>query len=67
MNDLSDEGRREVLGEVLADQLQAILEYVKDIPHIKQDIIDIKDRLTNVENILQMHEADIVYLRKKVA
>lgn len=67
MNDLSDKDRREVLGEVLADQLQAILVYVKDIPKMKQDIRGLKDDMSDVKSLLQMHEVDIMYLRKKIA
>jgi hypothetical protein len=67
MNDLSYADRREVLGEVLADQLQAILEYVKEIPIIKEGLSSIEIRLSNVESLLRMHEADIVYLRQKIA
>jgi 2-phospho-L-lactate guanylyltransferase (CobY/MobA/RfbA family) len=67
MQSLSDEERREVLGEVLMDELKAIHDYVKDIPIIKQDIRAINERLTAVESIVQMHEADIRYLRQRIA
>jgi hypothetical protein len=67
MQSLSDDESRQVLGEVLADQLKAILEYVSEIPGIKEDIRSIKERLTSLEYKFDMHEADIGYLMKKVA
>ena len=66
MQSLSDSEQREVLGEVLADQLQAILEYVQEIPFIKQEISDIKDRLTSVEQIVKRHEVDIRQIRHQL-
>lgn len=66
MQSLSDEERREVLGEVLADELKAIHEYVRDIPLIFARLDKIDARLDSVENVTQMHEADIAYLRKEI-
>ena len=42
MQSLNDDERTEVLGGVLADELKASHEYVKDIPMIKQAIHQIK-------------------------
>jgi hypothetical protein len=67
MQDLSDEERREALGEVLADELKAILEYVKDIPQIKEDLTIVKIDVANLKEKFNMHEADIRYLRSKFA
>jgi len=67
MFDLTDDEKRQVLGEVLTDQLQAIFEYVKDIPIIKDRLDDIEGRLENIEGRLDMHEADLLYLRQKLA
>jgi hypothetical protein len=39
MQDTSDEERKAVLGEVLADELKILLEYVREIPLI-QDALD---------------------------
>jgi hypothetical protein len=38
MQSLNDDERKEVLGEVLADELKTILEYVKDVPLIKKSL-----------------------------
>lgn len=45
---LNDEEERQLLGEVLADKLQAILEYVEDIPAIKRYVQTLK---TDVEEL----------------
>jgi hypothetical protein len=67
MQSLNEDERRAVLGEVLADQLKAILEYVSEIPGIKNRLEGIETRLSNVENILTMHDEDIRYLRQHLA
>jgi hypothetical protein len=36
MQSLSDDERKQVLGEVLANELKAIHELVKDVPEMKQ-------------------------------
>ena len=63
MQSLNDEGRRSVLDEVLFDELKAIREYVSEIPAIKQDIREVKERLTEVERIVRIHEVDIRQIR----
>ena len=67
MQSLSDDEKRQVLGEVLSDQLQAILEYVKEIPDIKRRITTIEEDVADIKITLQMHELDIRYLRSKIA
>lgn len=67
MQGLNDDERRQVLGEVLADELKAILEYVSRIPAIESRLDKIEYRLENIENIVQMHEVDIRFLRSKLA
>lgn len=67
MQSLNDDERREVLGEVLADELRAIREYVQDIPSIRQEISEIKEQLTSVERSVKGHELDIRLLRGQAA
>ena len=38
MQSLNDNERKEVLGEVLADELKVIKEYVKDLPYIERKV-----------------------------
>lgn len=66
MQSLNDDERRQVLGEVLMDELKAIREYVQDIPLIKQEIREIKECLTSVERIVKAHEFDIRGLRRQI-
>lgn len=42
MQSLSDDDRKAVVGEVLADELKAIHELVKDVPEIKKDVKELK-------------------------
>lgn len=74
MQSLSDDERKEVLGEVLADELKAIREYVQDVPEIKQKVrnidatvSEINDRLSVIENVVREHELDIKNLKAKAA
>jgi hypothetical protein len=66
MHHLSDDDRKLVLGEVLADQLDLILEYVKEIPTMKKElqemhtkVDEIDTRLIVIEHVVKEHEKDI--------
>jgi hypothetical protein len=74
MQSLNDDERREVLGEVLSDELKAILECVKDIPTLQQELhqvhataSDISDRLNIIEHVVKEHESDIKQLKYNAA
>ena len=74
MQSLNDDERRDVLGEVLADELKVITEYVKEVPSVKNElhqvhatVNEINDRLTTIEAVVREHETDIKHLRGKVA
>ncbi len=74
MQSLSDDERKEVLGEVLADELKVITEYVKDVPSIQQElhqvhatVNEISDRLTTIEHVVKEHESDLKKLKRKIA
>lgn len=64
MQSLSDDERQGILGEVLFDELKAIREYVSEIPAIKQDLREVKERLSEVERIVKIHEVDIRQIRQ---
>ena len=62
MQSLNDDERKAVLGEVLADELKAISEYVKDVPAMQQElhqvhaaVDDISDRLKVIEYVVREH------------
>ena len=74
MQSLNDDERKEALGEVLADELNAILEYVKDVPAMQNElhqvhatVNDISDRLSVLEHVVKEHESDIKQLRRRAA
>jgi len=43
MRNISDQTRKEILGELLMDELKIIHEYLKDLPEMKQDIQQLKE------------------------
>jgi hypothetical protein len=74
MHDIDDTTRKEVLGEVIMDELKAIREYVEDVPKIKAQahqtnttVNEINDRLVVIESVLRDHEAEIRNLKHKPA
>jgi peptidoglycan hydrolase CwlO-like protein len=74
MQDLSDDERRQVLGEVLHDELKVINEYVKDVPKIQEEVHqvhskvdDMNDQLKVFKHVLKEHEEDIRKLKRTVA
>jgi hypothetical protein len=76
MQSLNDDERKEVLGEVLADELKAIHELVKDVPKIslkvdkievdvdelKNDMKAVKAAVTDQSKQLKEHEIRITQL-----
>jgi len=54
MQNLSDGERKLVLGEVLADELKAILEYVKVVPHLELGIKDIKQDVGELKSDMKV-------------
>ena len=57
MRSLGDDETRGVLGEVLSDQLAAILEYVKDIPHIKRRVDTLGEDMREVKSDIKVMKA----------
>lgn len=42
MQDMDDDDRRQILGEVLYDELRIIREYLQDMPILKSDVAQLK-------------------------
>ena len=66
MQDLSDDDRKTILGEVLLDELKIIREYLEDVPVIKQkvtkleaDVEELKADMKVVKNILAKHDTKL--------
>lgn len=64
MQSLDDDERKDILGEVLFDELKAIREYVSEIPAIKRKLNEVDQRLIEVERIVKIHEVDIRQIRQ---
>ncbi len=66
--------RAEILFEDMQGQVQAILEFVADIPamkadiaQLKEDMADVKSRLTVHEVILREHSREIAKINAKLS
>ena len=72
MQSLNDVERKQVLGEVAADELKAKHEYVKipiikeAIHHVKVATNEVNDRLSVIGNVIKGHESDIRKLKRRV-
>jgi peptidoglycan hydrolase CwlO-like protein len=53
---LSEDERKQVLGEVLSDELMAITEYVKEVPYMKK-------KLDRLDEDIQQVKSDIKVLK----
>lgn len=74
MQNLSDGERREVLGEVLFDELKVINEYVKDLPKIEKKVSKMEktlehvvSRLNVIEQVVREHEVELRQLKARLA
>jgi hypothetical protein len=63
---LSDDEEKQLLGEILSDKLQAILEYVEDVPVIKQkvtrlgeDMVEVKADIKVIKAVLTDHNRQL--------
>lgn len=59
MHDMDDEARKQVLGEVLMDELKTIREYVEDVPGIKRKLDEVDERLISVESDVTVIKAAV--------
>jgi 2-phospho-L-lactate guanylyltransferase (CobY/MobA/RfbA family) len=66
MQSLNDDERKEVLGEVLADELKAIHELVQDIPEIKKDVNKIKVDVEDLKSDMQVVKAAVTDQTKQL-
>jgi len=56
---LNNDERRKVLGEVLADELKVIMEYVKDVPHIKRKVDTLDKDMREVKSDIKVIKATL--------
>jgi hypothetical protein len=50
MQDTTNNERKDVLGEVLADELRAISKYVKDVPKIQEEVHQIHAKVDDMND-----------------
>jgi hypothetical protein len=81
MQSLSDDERKEVLGEVLSEELKLILEYVsgvprierkvgrleKDMSEVKSDVKVIKAAVTDISQQLKHHDNRLTHLEAAIS
>lgn len=72
MQSLNDNERSDVLGEVLADELKVIKEYVQEVPKVTQELHHvtsmvevISDKLTVISAVVKDHEIALRKLSQK--
>ena len=56
---MNNDERRKVLGEVLADELKVIMEYVKDVPHIKRKVDTLDKDMREVKSDIKVIKATL--------
>lgn len=66
MQSLDDDERKMVLGEVLADELKAIREYVQDVPAIRRDIETLKEDVAELKSDMKIVKAVVIDQSKQI-
>lgn len=66
MQSLSEEEKRQVLGTVLADQLSAIQESVKDVPEIKKQLQKLDNEISQMISDIRIIKAAITDITQQV-
>ena len=74
MHDLTDDERRDVLGELLLDEFKVIRKRLDDLPAIAQElhlvhgvVDDISDKILVIEAVVREHEKDLRKLKRRAA
>jgi hypothetical protein len=60
MQSLSDDEKRAVFGEVIADELQAIHEYLQDLPTMKRTLAHIERNVTDLTSDMKVVKTILV-------
>ena len=66
MQSLNDEERKDVLGEVLSDELKTILEYVKDLPVLKLDVHEIKNDASELKSDMKVVKTAVTDMSRQL-
>lgn len=65
MQSLNDDERKEALGEILADELKVITEYVKDVPLVKQELKALKDDVRALKSDIKVVKAAVTDMSRQ--
>ena len=65
MQSLSDDERKQALGEVLAEELKAIHELVKDVPEMKQKIDVLDSDMKEVKSYIKVIKAAVTDISRE--
>lgn len=57
MHDIDDETVKGVIGEEIKSQLDAVLEYVKDVPALRSELREVKEKVDDIDTRLTTVEA----------
>jgi hypothetical protein len=66
MQSLNDKERKEVLGEVLSDELKVIMEYVKDVPYIKRKVDTLEKDIQEVKSDIKVVKAVVTNMGRQL-
>ena len=66
MQSLNNDERKQVLGEVLSDELKVIREYVQDVPLLKQDIQVIKGDISELKSDMKIVKVAITDMSRQL-
>lgn len=67
MQSLNNDERKQVLGEVLSDELKVILEYVKDVPIIKRQVDKLKEDMTEVRSDIKVIKVSVTDMSRQLS
>lgn len=67
MQSLNNDERKQVLGEILSDELKVILEYVKDVPIIKRQVDKLKEDMTEVRSDIKVIKVAVTDMSRQLS
>lgn len=66
MQSLNNEERKQVLGEVLSDELKVIREYVQDVPIVKHKVDKLEKDMTEIKSDMKIVKVAITDMSRQL-